>query len=116
MLALQAGVQCPCQSEVVAHGRRRRTGQGGDLPPAQAPPVHKHPLLVRSAAPRSSRARSILTKPAESGIFERPLHSRHAGCYVVYWLSVSGNSRSVAATALTAAGSSVHGRPVRVQA
>ena len=41
---------------------------------------------------------------------------RGAGRYVVRRLSVSGNSRSVAATALTAAGSSVQGWPVRVQA
>jgi len=40
----------------------------------------------------------------------------HAGRYVVRRLSVSGNSRSVAATSLTAAGSSVQGWPVRVQA
>ena len=33
-----------------------------------------------------------------------------------YWLSEAGNSRSVAATALMAAGSSVQGRPALVQA
>jgi hypothetical protein len=38
------------------------------------------------------------------------------GHYVVCWLSVSGNSRSAAAMALTAAGSSVQCRAVRVQA
>lgn len=41
---------------------------------------------------------------------------RPVGHYVVCWLSVSGNSRSVAAMALTAAGSSVQCRAVRVQA
>jgi len=39
-----------------------------------------------------------------------------AGHYVGCWLSVAGNSRSVAAMALTAAGSSVQCRAVRVQA
>lgn len=42
--------------------------------------------------------------------------SAYAGRYVVRRLFVSGNSRSVAATALTATGSSVQGRPVRVEA
>ena len=41
---------------------------------------------------------------------------RPVGHYIVCWLSVSGNSRSVAAMALTAAGSSVQCRAVRVQA
>ena len=36
--------------------------------------------------------------------------------YVALWLSEAGNSRRVAATALTAAGSSVQGRPALVQA
>lgn len=54
--------------------------------------------------------------PVLAGLLDRRRRRRPLRRYLGGWASAAGNSRGVAATALTAAGSSVQGWPVRVQA